>query len=85
MIHPADERIVVCVKPAVKKKKHGTMSPHGKCTLEDDVAARKMYLRERCHRTESEHSKGPLQKKRAGCPARNSVFIVAYRRAGSIN
>ena len=42
MIHPADERIVVCVEPSVKKKKHGTMSPHGKCTLEDDVIARNL-------------------------------------------
>ncbi len=75
MIHPADERIVVCVKPAVKKKKHGTMSPHEKCTLEDDVAARNLY-----HRDDV-----TAQKKRAGCPARNSVFIVVYRRGGSVN
>ena len=81
MIHPADERIVVCVKPAVKKKKHGTMSPHGKCTLEDDVTARNLNI-----------PKGPLQEKRAGCPARKSVFIAVYRsinqnyrNGGSIN
>lgn len=59
MIHPADERIVVCVEPAVKKKKHGTMSLHGKCTLEDDVTARNLHI-----------SNGPLHGK---CTLENDV------------
>ena len=52
MIHPADERIVVCVEPSVKEEKTW-----------DDVTARKMYLRGRCHHTEVEHSKGAAAQK----------------------
>ena len=65
MIHPADERIVVCVEPSVKKKKHGTMSPHGKCTLEDDVAARNLNT-----------PKEPLHKK-AGRMSRPQICLYS--------